>query len=151
MIMWGVGQLVRQLIQPKIVGDSIGVPALPTLFLLFIGYKMGSVVGMILAVPVGIIVANMYQAGFFDTTIASVRILIEGFNQFRKLEDVYKRQVPDVASISEVVSDSGTDVPVFEGESGAEELQPARRPADRIAAISREPNFFMGKSSYCLE
>lgn len=87
MIMWGVGQLVRQLIQPKIVGDSIGVPALPTLFLLFIGYKMGSVVGMILAVPVGIIVANMYQAGFFDTTIASVRILIEGFNQFRKLEE----------------------------------------------------------------
>lgn len=87
MIMWGVGQLVRQLIQPKIVGDSIGVPALPTLFLLFIGYKMGSVVGMILAVPVGIIVANMYQAGFFDTTITSVRILIEGFNHFRKLEE----------------------------------------------------------------
>ena len=87
MIMWGVGQLVRQLIQPKIVGDSIGVPALPTLFLLFIGYKMGSVVGMILAVPAGIIVANMYQAGFFDTTIASVRILIEGFNHFRKLEE----------------------------------------------------------------
>ena len=87
MIMWGVGQLVRQLIQPKIVGDSIGVPALPTLFLLFIGYKMGSVVGMILAVPAGIIVANMYQAGFFDTTIASVRILIEGFNRFRRLEE----------------------------------------------------------------
>lgn len=92
MIMWGVGQLVRQLIQPKIVGDSIGVPALPTLFLLFIGYKMGSVVGMILAVPAGIIVANMYQAGFFDTTIASVRILIEGFNGFRRLdqEDLHK-------------------------------------------------------------
>lgn len=94
MIMWGVGQLVRQLIQPKIVGDSIGVPALPTLFLLFIGYKIGSVVGMILAVPAGIIVANMYQAGFFDTTIASIRILIDGFNDFRRLEkeDV---QMPD--------------------------------------------------------
>ena len=42
---------------------------------------------MILAVPAGIIVANMYQAGFFDTTIASVRILIEGFNRFRRLEE----------------------------------------------------------------
>ncbi len=28
LIIWGVGQLLRQLIQPKIVGDSIGVPPL---------------------------------------------------------------------------------------------------------------------------
>ena len=32
LIIWGVGQLLRQLIQPKIVGDSIGVPPLPTCF-----------------------------------------------------------------------------------------------------------------------
>ena len=32
LVIWGVGQLARQLIQPKIVGDSIGVPPLPTLF-----------------------------------------------------------------------------------------------------------------------
>lgn len=85
LIIWGVGQLLRQLIQPKIVGDSIGVPPLPTLFLIFIGYKVGSVAGMILAVPAGIIVANMYQAGFFDTTMDSVRILVHGFNRFRRL------------------------------------------------------------------
>lgn len=48
MIIWGVAQLLRQIIQPKIVGDSIGVPPVPTLFLLFIGYKIGSVLGMIL-------------------------------------------------------------------------------------------------------
>ena len=34
LIIWGVGQLARQIIQPKIVGDSIGVPPIPTLFLL---------------------------------------------------------------------------------------------------------------------
>ncbi|MDO4291877.1 MAG: sporulation integral membrane protein YtvI [Eubacteriales bacterium] len=94
LILWGVGQLARQLIQPKIVGDSIGVPALPTLFLLFIGYKMGSVAGMILAVPVGIIIAKMYQAGFFDTTIDSVRILVHGFNRFRRLTDEDKKDLP---------------------------------------------------------
>ena len=38
LIIWGVGQLARQIIQPKIVGDSVGVPPLPTLFLLYIGY-----------------------------------------------------------------------------------------------------------------
>ena len=60
LVIWGVGQLARQLIQPKIVGDSIGVPPLPTLFLLFIGYKAGGVVGMIIAVPVGLLFYTMY-------------------------------------------------------------------------------------------
>lgn len=85
MIIWGVAQLLRQIIQPKIVGDSIGMPPIPTLFLLFIGYKIGSVIGIILAVPVGIVVLNMYEAGLFETTQNSIRILINGFNRFRKL------------------------------------------------------------------
>ena len=54
--------------------------AVPVSYTHLIGYKVGSVAGMILAVPAGIIVANMYQAGFFDTTIDSVRILVHGFN-----------------------------------------------------------------------
>ena len=94
LIIWGVGQLARQLIQPKIVGDSIGVPAIPTLFLLFIGYKVGGVGGMILAVPLGIILANMYQAGFFSTTIDSLKILIRGFNRFRRLTEEDKKEEP---------------------------------------------------------
>lgn len=87
LIIWGVGQLARQLIQPKIVGDSIGVPPLPTLFLLFIGFKAGSVLGMILAVPLGIILYTMYQEGAFDTTVNSLKILAFGVNHFRKLTD----------------------------------------------------------------
>ncbi len=87
MIIWGVGQLARQLIQPKIVGDSIGVPPLPTLFLLFVGYKIGGVLGMILAVPLGIIIYTMYQEGAFDTSVNSMKILVSGINRFRKLTD----------------------------------------------------------------
>lgn len=93
LIIWCGGQLARQLIQPKIVGDSVGVPALPTLFLIFIGYKVGSVAGMILAVPVGIILANMYQAGFFSTTLDSIKILVHGFNHFRQLTDEDKKDI----------------------------------------------------------
>ena len=59
LIVWCVGQLVRQMIQPKIVGDSMGVDAIPTLFLLFIGYKAAGVFGMIIAVPIGIIIINL--------------------------------------------------------------------------------------------
>lgn len=86
LIIWGVGQLARQIIQPKIVGDSIGVPPIPTLFLLFIGYKVGGVFGMIIAVPLGLIVYTMYQEGAFDTTKNSILILITGVNRFRRLK-----------------------------------------------------------------
>ncbi len=85
LIIWCVGQLVRQMIQPKIVGDSIGVDAIPTLFLLFVGYKVAGVLGMILAVPIGIIVVNLYEEGVFDTTKQSVEILVAGFNKFRRI------------------------------------------------------------------
>lgn len=87
LIIWGVGQLARQLIQPKIVGDSIGVPPLPTLFLLFVGFKLGGVLGMILAVPIGIIIFTMYQEGAFDTSVNSLKILVAGVNHFRKLTE----------------------------------------------------------------
>lgn len=93
MIIWGVGQLARQLIQPKIVGDSIGVAPLPTLFLLFIGYKVAGVIGMILAVPIGIIIYTMYQEGAFDTTVNSLKILIAGVNQFRRLTEEDMEQI----------------------------------------------------------
>ena len=95
LIIWAVGQLARQVIQPKIVGDSMGVPALPTLVLLYIGYRLGSVGGMIIAVPVGLILAKMYQAGFFETTVDSLRILIHGFNRFRRLTEADKKENDD--------------------------------------------------------
>lgn len=100
LIVWCVGQLVRQMIQPKIVGDSMGLNAIPTLFLLFIGYKVAGVLGMILAVPIGIIIVNLYEEGAFDTTKQSIQILVAGFNGFRKIrpEDTaivtaYEREV----------------------------------------------------------
>ncbi len=97
LIIWGVGQLARQLIQPKIVGDSVGLPALPTIILLYVGYKIGGVGGMILAVPAGIILVNMYQAGFFSTTEDSLKILIHGFNSFRRLTEEDKKGIASSA------------------------------------------------------
>lgn len=85
LIIWGGGQLLRQVIQPKIVGDSVGVEPIPTLFLLYIGYRFGGVIGMIIAVPIGLIVQNMNEEGLFDTTKNSIRILLAQMNQFRKL------------------------------------------------------------------
>lgn len=93
LIIWGVGQLARQLIQPKIVGESVGLAPIPTLFLLFIGYKAAGVVGMIIAVPIGIIVLTMYEEGVFNTTINSVKILYASLSNFRHLNDADMKAV----------------------------------------------------------
>lgn len=102
LIIWGVGQLVRQLIQPKIMGDSIGVAPIPTLFLLYIGYRFAGVVGMIFVLPIGIIFINLYEEGVFDTTKESLRILVAGFNRFRRLDNTdtqivneYEKEIKD--------------------------------------------------------
>ncbi len=87
LIIWGSGQLFRQLIQPKIMGDSIGMEPIPTLFLLFVGYRLAGVGGMLVAVPIGIIVVNMNEAGFFDTPKYSIRLLVQNINQFRQLNE----------------------------------------------------------------
>ena len=87
MIIWAVGQLVRQIIQPKMIGDSMGMAPIPTLVLLYVGYKLAGVVGMIVAVPLGILVLAMNEAGFFDNAKKSIRILWYGFNEFRQFTE----------------------------------------------------------------
>ena len=77
-------QVVRQIIQPKIVGDSLGVPPLATLFLLYLGFKVRGISGMILAVPLGIIAVNLYEYGAFDSLVENVKLLAEEINRFRK-------------------------------------------------------------------
>ena len=87
LIIWAVSQLVRQIIQPKIVGDSMGMPAIPTMFLLYIGFRLGGAVGLIIAVPVGMIVYNLYKAGLFSNTIRSMQFLITDINELRKIDE----------------------------------------------------------------
>lgn len=100
LVIWAGGQLVRQFIQPKIMGDSIGMDPIPTLFLLYIGYKFASVIGMIVAVPIGIIVANMNEAGFFDTPKYSLRILWKNIDTFRRLDNEDMKILEDKDKIS---------------------------------------------------
>ncbi len=83
LILYGVTQLVRQLIQPKLVGDSLGMNPLLTLVFLYIGYRMGGIFGMIFAVPVGLIVINLYKAGAFDYILDDVKILADGVLSLR--------------------------------------------------------------------
>ena len=86
LILYVVTQVSRQLIQPKIVGDSMGLPPLLTLFLLYLGFKVKGIAGMILAVPIGLIFINFYKYGAFDSLIKNVKLLIRELNAFRNGE-----------------------------------------------------------------
>ena len=77
-LIYVVTQVVRQLLQPKLVGDSVGLNPLVTLLLLYVGYRMGGVLWMILAVPIGMVLINMCQAGAFDYIFDDVKVLVEG-------------------------------------------------------------------------
>lgn len=83
-VIYVITQAARQLLQPKLVADSMGLSPLVTLILLYIGYRIGSVLGMILAVPIGMVVINMCQAGAFDYIFDDVKILAEGILGLRE-------------------------------------------------------------------
>lgn len=83
-ILYLVAQVVRQVIQPKIVGDTIGMNPLATLIFMYIGYRFSSIIGMIVAVPIGMIIINLFKTGVFDNQIKCIRELVNGINDFRK-------------------------------------------------------------------
>lgn len=77
-VIYVITQAIHQLLQPKLVGDSVGLNPLVTLVLLYIGYRMGGILWMILAVPIGMVLINMCQAGAFDYIFDDVKILVGG-------------------------------------------------------------------------
>lgn len=85
-LLYVLTQVVRQIIQPKIVGDSMGLPPLMTLFFLYVGFKIRGISGMILAVPVGLVGVKLFEYGAFDSLIEQIKLLVREINRFRKEE-----------------------------------------------------------------
>ncbi|HIX24379.1 MAG TPA: sporulation integral membrane protein YtvI [Candidatus Lachnoclostridium avicola] len=80
-------QVVRQIIQPKIVGDTIGLSPLTTLLFLYLGYRWAGLGGMIVAVPIGMFVFNLYEFGMFDSLIDNLKLFVHDVNEFRKKKE----------------------------------------------------------------
>ena len=83
-VIYVITQAVHQLLQPKLVADSVGLNPLVTLILLYIGYRMHGILWMILAVPIGMVLINMCQAGAFDYIFDDVKILVNGILGLRE-------------------------------------------------------------------
>ena len=84
MVIYLICQIVRQVLQPKMVGDSIGISPFGTLVFMFIGWQLYGAIGMILGIPIGMVVVKFYRLGMFDNMIKGFRLLIHDINEFRK-------------------------------------------------------------------
>ena len=83
-VIYLICQITKHVLQPKMVGDSIGISPLATLFFLYVGYRLYGIVGMIIGVPVGMVIINLYRVGMFDRLIKGFKIIIHDLNEFRK-------------------------------------------------------------------
>lgn len=77
-------QITKQVLQPKLVSDGIGLSPLATFLFMFIGYRINGIVGLILGIPIGMILHTFYLSGMFDQQIEGIRILIHDFIEYQK-------------------------------------------------------------------
>lgn len=66
LVVYGTISLIRQFLEPKIVGDNIGLHPLATLISLYVGMKLGGIVGLIMGPVVLVILVASYRAGLLD-------------------------------------------------------------------------------------
>lgn len=85
-ILYLVSLLTHQLIQPKLIGESVGMNPFATMFFMYVGYQFYGVFGMIIAIPIGMLLINFYKAGAFDTVIWCLKEIVSDFNEFRKIK-----------------------------------------------------------------
>ena len=90
LLLYVLTQVTRQAVQPKLVGDSMGLNPFLTLLFLYLGFKAGGIAGMILAVPVGLFFLNLYHFGAFKGMTDSAAALIQEIQAFRKGEDKHE-------------------------------------------------------------
>ncbi|MFD2117128.1 sporulation integral membrane protein YtvI [Paenibacillus yanchengensis] len=68
-ILFLVITVVRRIVEPKVLGDSVGIGALPALISLYVGFKLVGVIGVFLGPIVVIIYMAARQAGLFQAKI----------------------------------------------------------------------------------
>lgn len=87
LIIYLICQIVRQILQPKLVGDSIGISPLETLIFMYVGYKMKGLLGIIIGIPIGMILVNFYKSGAFDGIIEDIRYITNDIVNIRRHKD----------------------------------------------------------------
>lgn len=64
--------VLRRIIEPKVLGDSIGLAALPTVLSMYFGYVFGGIIGLIIGPFVYIAFQTARESGLFELTAKEV-------------------------------------------------------------------------------
>ena len=65
MVIWGIIALFRRVMEPKFVGDQTGLSPILSLMSIYVGMKLGGVLGMILGPTILLICLNLAAMGIF--------------------------------------------------------------------------------------
>lgn len=65
-VLYGIVIIQRQMIEPKILGDNVGLDPLVTLFSLFVGFKLFGMIGLIIGPVSMVILGALHRAGVFQ-------------------------------------------------------------------------------------
>lgn len=76
--------LAHRLLEPKLIGDSVGMSPFATLISMFICYRMIGMLGLIVGIPIGMILIAFYEQGVFESQIRGIKILAHDINEYRK-------------------------------------------------------------------
>lgn len=83
-VIYVVVLIVRQALEPKLIGDSIGTSPFETLVFMLVGYRLAGMLGLIIGIPVGMVLMECYREGMFDSYIRGIKILAHDINEYRK-------------------------------------------------------------------
>ena len=83
-LLYIITQIIKNIIQPKIVGESFGLHGMVTLIAVFAGFKIRGIGGMIIAIPIALMLIKVYQYGIYDNLIKNIVLLYEEVEKFRK-------------------------------------------------------------------
>ena len=89
-ILYVVCLVARQFLQPKMIADSMGLDSMTTLVLIYTGYKLNGMKGMILALLAGVVILSLYRLGLFDRKIQRMNRLLY---EYRHCEDDMSRKL----------------------------------------------------------
>ena len=77
MVIWGVIVLFRRVAEPKVLGDQTGLHPILSLLAIFLGMKMGGLLGMVLGPVLFLTVMNIVKAGGFHGLFVDVKAAVD--------------------------------------------------------------------------
>ncbi len=82
MVIWGLVALFRRVGEPKVVGDQTGLSPILSLISIYVGMRLGGVLGMVLGPVVFLVVINVARLGVFHNTLADLRLAAGDLSAF---------------------------------------------------------------------